>query len=206
MASNIYRVSLGFAQSTDAALVTVASQVINGMDAPAFAAKPVSTAALTARTTDYQQKLAATLNRGIAETVAKNLARAALIDDLRLNAAFVQMIAGTDLPLLLASGFRATSSNRASGPLTKPIITNVDTLQSTILMVTAEVDSRARAQETRFRVAGTEAYQSAGVQTKPSRVLFQGLIPRMTYELQIRSVGGTTGYSDWSDSVSHMAT
>lgn len=41
---------------------------------------------------------------------------------------------------------------------------------------------------------------------KPSRVLHEGLVPGTTYELQLRSVGGTTGYSDWSDPVSRMAT
>ena len=196
---------MAFVQSTDDNLVTFTSEVITGMDAPAFAAKPVSTAALTARHTDFQQKLAASRNGGKVEIAAKNVSREASIGDLRLNAAFVQMIASTDLPLLLASGFKATSTNRTSGPLTKPVIANVDNFQSTMLLVAAEVDSRSRAQEARFRVVGTEAYQSGGVHTKPSRVLYEGLVPGTTYELQLRSVGGTTGYSDWSDPVSHMA-
>lgn len=172
MANSIYRVSLKFVQISDDNLVTLTSEVIIGMDAPAFVDKPVSTAALTARHTDFQQKLAAARNGGKIEIAAKNVSRAALIADLRLNAAFVQLIASTDLPLLLASGFKATNTNRTSGPLTKPVIANVDNFQSTVLMVAAEVDSRSRAQEARFRKVGTEAYQSGGVHTKPSRVLY----------------------------------
>lgn len=206
MANTIHRVSMAFVQSSDDNLATFTSEVITGMDAPAFVDKPVSTADLTARHTDFTQKLAAARNGGRTEVAAKNVSRAALIAALRLNAAFVQMIASTDLPLLLASGFKATSTNRTSGPLTKPVIANVDNFQSTMLMVAAEVDSRSRAQEARFRVVGSPTYQNGGVHTKPSRVLYEGLVPGTTYELQVRSVGGTTGYSDWSDPVSHMAT
>ncbi|NOS68990.1 MAG: fibronectin type III domain-containing protein [Verrucomicrobia bacterium] len=39
-----------------------------------------------------------------------------------------------------------------------------------------------------------------------SGVLLDGLTPGATYAVQARAVGGTTGYSDWSDPVSHMAT
>jgi hypothetical protein len=31
-----------------------------------------------------------------------------------------------------------------------------------------------------------------------------GLIPGSIYSMQVRAVGGSTGYSDWSDPVSHM--
>ncbi|MGH7976559.1 MAG: fibronectin type III domain-containing protein [Limisphaerales bacterium] len=31
------------------------------------------------------------------------------------------------------------------------------------------------------------------------------LTPGAMYSVQVRAVGGSTGYSDWSDPVSHMA-
>ena len=135
------RVSMSFVQSSDADVVTFTSEVITGMGAPAFAEAPVTTIAMTARQTDFQQKLAAAGNEGKTEIAAKNVSRAALIADLRRNANFVQLIASTDLPLLLSSGYKAVSTNRTSGPLTKPIITNVDNFQSTVLMVAAAVDA-----------------------------------------------------------------
>jgi|SRR6188768_2136801 len=199
------RVSMSFVQSSDADVVTFTSEVITGMGAPAFAEAPVTTIAMTARQTDFQQKLAAAGNEGKTEIAAKNVSRAALLADLRRNANFVQLIASTDLPLLLSSGYKAVSTNRTSGPLTKPIITNVDNFQSTVLMVAAAVDSRSRSQEARYRV-GEGPYQPAGVHTRPSQIPFENLVPGTTYELQMRSVGGTTGYSDWSDPVSRMAT
>lgn len=32
-----------------------------------------------------------------------------------------------------------------------------------------------------------------------------GLTPGTQYQVQVRAIGGSTGYSDWSDSVSHMS-
>ncbi len=206
MAISIHRVSTAFVQSSDSELVDITGGIIAGMNVPAFADAPVTTAAVTALQTDFAQKLALARNGGRTEIATKNVARAALIAALRQNANYVQLIATTDLPLLLSSGYKAISTNRTSGPLNKPVITNVDNYQSTVLMAAVEVDDRSRAQEARYRVAGSGPYQPGGVHTKPSRVPFEELLPGTTYELQVRSVGGTTGYSDWSDPVSHMAT
>ena len=32
-----------------------------------------------------------------------------------------------------------------------------------------------------------------------------GLTPGTQYQVQVRAIGGSTGYSDWSDTVSHMS-
>jgi hypothetical protein len=36
-------------------------------------------------------------------------------------------------------------------------------------------------------------------------VVLQNLTPGTNYNVQARAVGGSAGYSDWSDPVSHMA-
>ncbi len=46
--------------------------------------------------------------------------------------------------------------------------------------------------------------QAVGVFTQ-SRMVIPDLIPGTTYTLQARAIGGSTGYSDWSDPVSHMS-
>ena len=63
----------------------------------------------------------------------------------------------------------------------------------------------ARSYEVRVR-AGTQEWKSIGVYTNSRGMLLENLIPGQTYEIQVRAVGGTTGYSDWSDPILHMAT
>jgi hypothetical protein len=53
--------------------------------------------------------------------------------------------------------------------------------------------------------SGTGNYQPAGVFTQARRMVLTNLIPGTTYTIQVRAVGGSTGHSDWSDPVSHMA-
>ncbi len=52
---------------------------------------------------------------------------------------------------------------------------------------------------------GPNGWQTAGIYTQARRIVLQTLTPGTTYNIQARAVGGTIGYSDWSDPVSHMA-
>ena len=200
-----HRVSLAFVQLADSELGDFTNGVITGLGLPAFTGAPVGEPELTTLRTTFVTRLAAMVNGGKLATAEKNVARAALIAALRQDASFVQTLSGTNLPLLLSSGYAAVSTNRTSGPLRKPVITNVDNIQSTKLMIGADADDNTKSQELRFRT-GNNPYQSGGVHTKPTRMLLEDLIPGTVVEVQTRSVGGSTGYSDWSDPVSRMAT
>ena len=61
----------------------------------------------------------------------------------------------------------------------------------------------ARAYEVRMSYVIGE-WKAVGVFTQ-SRVVIKDVMPGTTYTLQARAIGGSTGYSDWSDPVSHMA-
>ena len=47
-------------------------------------------------------------------------------------------------------------------------------------------------------------WQSGGSFTNSRSMPLNGLTPGATYTIQARAIGGSTGYSDWSDPVSHM--
>jgi len=49
------------------------------------------------------------------------------------------------------------------------------------------------------------AWQSGGLFTNSRSMPLNGLTPGTNYSLDVRAVGGSTGYSDWSDPVSHMS-
>ena len=46
---------------------------------------------------------------------------------------------------------------------------------------------------------------SAGLFTDSRAMALNGLGAGITYKVEVRAIGGSTGYSDWSDSVEHMS-
>jgi hypothetical protein len=138
-------------------------------------------------------------------TAAKNAARTALIELLRTQAAYVQSKGHNDLAVILSSGFWTNSTNRTRVPLPQPVILNIDNFATTQLLVRMDPVDNAHSYEVRTRV-GSADWRNAGVFTRARGVLLDGLTPGATYDIQARAVGGSTGYSDWSDPVSHMAT
>jgi hypothetical protein len=116
----------------------------------------------------------------------------------------VQSIAGDDLPKLLSSGFSAVTNSRTRSPLAKPVIDHIANDQSTQLALRLQPISNARAYEVRMSY-DTSGWQAVGAFTQARRIVLENLTPGTTYTLQARAIGGSTGYSDWSDPVSHMA-
>jgi hypothetical protein len=55
-------------------------------------------------------------------------------------------------------------------------------------------------------IAGTGAWQDVGTYTQARRVVLSNLTPGIIYHVRVRGIGGSTGYSDWSNPVSLMAT
>ena len=127
-----------------------------------------------------------------------------LIPLLRTQASYVQTVADDDLAVILSSGFGVNSTNRTSSPLPKSSIENIDNIARSQLMLRLTTIDNARAYEVRIN-PGNNNWQQAGVFTKSRRVVLSNLTPGTTYAIQARAVGGKTGYSDWSDPVSHMS-
>jgi hypothetical protein len=67
----------------------------------------------------------------------------------------------------------------------------------------------ARAYEVRHAAIGTGGTpgprQNGGLFTNSRSMPINGLAPGTNYTFQIRAIGGSTGYSDWSDPVGHMS-
>ncbi len=70
-------------------------------------------------------------------------------------------------------------------------------------------DKNAQNYESRCALIGaggvTGPWQAGGISRKSQAIPVNGLTPGATYIVQVRAIGGSAGYSDWSDSVSHMA-
>jgi hypothetical protein len=200
-----YKVSYGFAQLPDTAIADYVDTIIAALTGnAAFPNLPVTLAALGTLKTDYLAKLAATAQGGTLATAEKNTAKAALVDALRKTAAYVQSVAGQDLSLLLSSGFQPVSTNRTQSPLEKPVVLDINNTTSTKLVLRLKPVANARAYEAQYKNGG--GWLPAGIFTQARRIEIGNLTPGVVYTVQTRAIGGSTGYSEWSDPQSNIAT
>jgi len=170
-----------------------------------FPTPKVPLADLTAAQTAFETAMAACPQGGTQATVIKNNARDALTDLLRQQAVYVQGIAFDDLAMLLSSGFQANSTSRTQTELDTPVVLSVDNGDSTQLMVYLQPVDNAKSYEVQTST-GTNQWQHAGTFTSTRNLVVGNLTPGTVYNIRARAVGGSTGYSGWSDPVSHMAT
>ena len=198
-----YRVSLQFTHLSDADLDEFASNVIISLTGNAsFPTPSVPLIALTAGQTAFHTALIAAANGGKILTATKNQKRGVLEDMLRQEATYVQGIASQNLPMLLSSGFDASSINHSSAQLDAPAVVNLDNGLSSELVLRMQPVVNAKSYEVQTKNGG--GWTPAGIFTQARRITLSGLTPGQVYSVQSRAIGGSTGYSDWSDPVSHM--
>jgi hypothetical protein len=200
-----YRVLYSFARLADALLIAFVANVILKMTGNVGFQNPrVDMPAMRTALETFSNAVTAALAGGRQLTAAKNQAREALLTLLRQEGSYVQSVAGEDLALLLSSGFEASSKNRTQIPLAQPVIERIDNPQSTMLAVTVSLLLTARAYEVRIK-NGANDWTTVGVFTYSRSILVTNLTPGTVYTVQVRGIGGSLGYSDWSDPVTHMA-
>jgi len=153
----------------------------------------------------FEAAITASNNGGPQQTAAKEAARSAVLDALRKNANYVQTLASHDLEMLLSSGFTAVSTNRAQAPLDQPVIAAIDNLGTTKLLVRVTPILNARNYQVQIS-AGTGAWEDAGIFPKARRIVLERLTPGTIYNVRLRALGGSSGYSDWSVAAALMAT
>ena len=199
----------GFKKLNESQLVATASSVIKGMtNNPAFATPPVDLAAVQTVIDELNAAIAAQVDGGPSSTVTKNQKRDALTGLLRKLAHHVQAHCNDDLRVLLSSGFQAAATRGSRSPLDKPSILAVHNGHTNQLVVRLAKVSRAKSYELRTAplTGGSNVgpWQPGGVFTNSRSMTIPGLTSGLSYAVQARAVGGSTGFSDWSDSVTHM--
>jgi hypothetical protein len=201
----VIHTSLGFAQDTDAGLDVRTGGVITSMtDNENFKDPAVPLTALQEALNQFRASVAAMAQGGKQATAQKNDMREQLIALLRQQALYVQSASANELPVLLSSGFDAAGTNRAQSPLDKPTIVKIENKVSTQLQLRVTTVINARSYEAQTKTPSGD-WQAAGIHTKARTMILEDLTPGTLYTIQVRAIGGSTGYSDWSDPVSHMA-
>lgn len=200
------RVSLSFVTLPDGGLDEFTSNIITCLTGNAsFPTPPVTLDNLKALQTAFANAVTAALQGGPQNTAVKNQAREALLDALRKDAAYVQSLASHDMAILLSSGYYASSTNRAQVELDVPAIVSIENTATRTLTLTVQPVDNAKAYEVQTSTA-PGVWQHAATFTSTRSMVLENLAPGTTYTIQVRAVGGATGYSAWSDPVAHMAT
>ena len=204
------RVLLDFVGLPDLALDEFAGGTVTGMTGnPAYPTPPVALTAITLQQQSFSDAVIAAANGGMTLTAAKNNARAVLVDSLRQNASYVQINCNNNLETLLSSGYSVAQYNHAQQPLDKPVIQTIDTSNTGQMQLRIKPITNAHAYETRYAVVApggaTGPWQAGGTFTSTRGIAITGLTPGTTYVVEVRAVGGSTGYSEWSNAVSHMS-
>ena len=114
---------------------------------------------------------------------------------------------------LLSSGFDAASTSRAQRPLDTPSIRGIDNSGTGQLTLRVTPVTNARLYEAQHQSVPNAAtgagsvgeWVSAGMYQSTRSMVVTGLVPGGTYNFRVRAVGGSTGYSAWSNPVGHMS-
>jgi hypothetical protein len=204
------RVSLDFANSTDDKLENTAKAVdIHLYATPNFPAVPVTQAVLEAAVTAFADARAAQKQGGTLATAVKNNRREELIALLQQLAFYVQVTSANDLAILLSSGFEPVSTNRTQTQLDTPAVIRITSGMSGQLLATLSAVKNSRCVELQMaeiKPDGSPAtFTSVGLFTNSRNIPADNLVPGKLYAFQGRAIGGLTGYSDWSDVVTHRA-
>ncbi len=201
----IIRVTLDFARLPDAHLGMFANHVIDDLTAnAAFPTPPVALALMTTTVTDFDTAVLAAMGGGPMATAAKNAIRATLLDMLRKTAFYVQTCAAGDLEKLLSSGFDPISTNRAQTPLPQPTDVNITNGDTSQLVISVATIPNAKSWEARAKI-GNADWSASTISTNSRRITLSGLTRGEDYTVEVRAVGGATGFSPWSDPVTHMS-
>lgn len=176
---------------------------------PAYAEPVVTKPELEAAVQALQDAIGLQAQGGTAATAAKNARKAELLELLDKLALYVQTVSGGDLALLLSSGFRAASQNRASVPLVKPVVKRLRYGVTGESLLAVKPVANARCYECRVAEVTDDGapgpWQAKGPFNSSQKIQVTGLTPGRVYIFQIRAVGGSTGASDWSNPVSHRS-
>lgn len=198
------RVSHRYTRLSNTSFNIFAASVVIGMtNNPAYLNPLVPLDQLSLLQLDFEQKMLASVMGGPVSKAARNESRSALTDGLRRQGIYVQSVAN-GLSMLLSSGYSAASQNRAQTQLLKPWIRKILNEGTGKLLLRVSPIANARNYQVQVQVGGGE-WQEAGIFPQARRMVVASLTPGTIYNLRVRALGGSTGYSEWSPVTSRMS-
>ncbi len=209
MKTEKYRLSSAYTKSAILTLERAGAVRMNLYTDASFSDPPVTEPDLAAAEAAMRTAQAAQAQGGTAATAEKDYRRTILTGLLEKLALYVQLVSGNDPVKLLSSGFNLVNANRTSSQLPRPTGLRLVNGLTGQLLLTVDRVGNARCYEIGVALLDDDGkpspWTSGGLATKSRNMPVDGLVPGKMYAVQTRAVGGTTGYSDWSDPVVRRA-
>ncbi|WP_411825254.1 hypothetical protein [Luteolibacter sp. AS25] len=206
------RVSLTFARKGDSGILNTAYGVSTNLYAETedFPAPPVEKTVFDAAIAALEASKAAMVQGGTAATAERNIRKQELYNLLKKLASYVTEESGNNLSILLSSGFEAVSNNRVSEQLPAPATVTVKNGIARQTLTTGKSVRNSRGYEGQYALVDeTTGASGEWIEipfTSSSRnIPVSNLESGKLYIYRLRAMGGLTGHSDWSESVSHRA-
>jgi hypothetical protein len=202
-----HHVRLDFKKHKDAPLKSFAQGVHDALtkNAGQFPNLPVSLPDLQDAITDFSVKLVAAIKGSEAQTDARKVARTVLLDKLNPIALHVEGVALGNADVIRAAGFDTKAHGyTAQTPLAKPALTQALNVASTKIQLRVQAQRNVRSVKVQYRSAGGD-WQDGGNFPNTKVVVVVNLTPGTLYDFRVQFIGGSTGASEWSDVISHMA-
>jgi hypothetical protein len=188
-------------------LVIFGGNIAVNLDPALFPNLPFAPKDIQAKADDLSAKLVAINTGGTPETAAKNQAFDALTDALNANANIVENVVGTNLEMLLNTGYLPVSTNHTQSPLDDTAIVGLLNNGTTQVLLQLAPVVNAKAYQVQASTDGGKTWVEAGIpSTQARRIVLTGLIPGTTYAVRARAIGGSTGASNWCAAQSIMST
>jgi hypothetical protein len=164
---------------------------------PVVPPDPTAPLDMTTRITNLQTAIKNYEDGGSQALNARNIAQEAVIEGLDALAFYVQTVARFNLPLLLGSGFQATSTNRGQLKLDTPAVIRIDNDSPTTLDVHVTSVANALGYEVQTCI-GTADWKTVLFSPQARTITLTGLTTGTVYNVRVHALGGSTGQSDWS--------
>jgi hypothetical protein len=204
------RVSVGFTRLSDANLLARGGAIYNGLTGnPAYPNPPLKLDDLRSALDRYSAATIGALDGSKRAKIERDKQRGVVLSMLRQLGHYAEANCKNDLVTLLSSGFEVKNVSRSTATeLSRPGFRQFQHGVSGQLLasVTAAKPKPAN-HEIRFRPLGSGdgGWATVAFTNARTQVAINNLTPGVVYEFQIRALG-RRGYTDFSNSVTQMAT
>ncbi len=205
------RVLFAFISGKDGDILSHGEAALKGMTGnTAYPTPPVDLTALKTALDSYSIAIGDALDGGRKAINARVIQRQAVVKMLRLLAHYVESACNDDMTTFLTSGFEPLTVTRVPpqqpGPAT---ISTIDYGKSGEVLVWITRDPKAISYQLRYTALGAGSTPGTWVSQLIAKVRkpvsCTGLTPGTIYAFQVCTLG-PLGLTDWSDSVTKMAT